>query len=165
MKRTILSLSLAALVLSSFSGVALAQGVAYSAEQKAKAEALYTESQAAIAPLMQQVKEKKAELNVQMVSANPDKAKIESLSKEIGALQGKIRVEQATLNSKLTKEGLSGYANCPGGMGMGMHDGMGMGRHGGKGEHGGHGAMGMMDDCPMMQQGGHEGMQHGQRHN
>ena len=97
-----------------------------------------------------------------MVSANPDKAKIESLSKEIGTLQGKIRVEQATLNSKLTKEGLSGYANCPGGMGMGMHDGP---MHKGQGMKGKHGDMsGMMGNCPMMQQGDHAGMQHG-KHN
>ena len=85
-----------------------------------------------------------------MSSVSPDKGKIESLSREIGELEGKMRSDRADLRAQLDKEGLpmGGYGMGHGyrmehryGMGNGYGPGM---HHGGYGSgHGyGHGGRG-----------------------
>ena len=64
---------------------------------------------------------KRAELDAQMSSVSPDKGKIESLSREIGELEGKMRSDRADLRAQLDKEGLP-----MGGYGMGTVTGWGI---------------------------------------
>ncbi len=83
-----------------------------------------------------------------MTSSTPDAAKIDSISKDIGALEGKIRAECAKVSKQLGAEGLpcvgmgggmgAGMGSCMGsGMGAGMGSGM-MNHNGGHGGSGGH---------------------------
>ncbi len=90
---------------------------------------------------------KQAELTAQLYSTTPDSTKIEGLSKEVGALQGKLMAARAKGNADLVKAGIPA-------MGQGMMGGMGMGGMG-------MGGMGM--DCKMMQ--GMGGMKHGNGNN
>lgn len=55
---------------------------------------------------MKQLLVKEAELKGQMGSVNPDSAKIESLSKDIGELKGKLLVDRVKMNQDFAKEGL-----------------------------------------------------------
>ncbi len=147
-----MALALAATAIFAFAGLAQARGMgggyghggghgygqgynapALTADQQAKAQKIFATHTAAVQPIQQQMIVKQAELQAQMISATPDSSKIEALSKEIGALRGKMLSERANLNAQLTKEGL------PVGSGYGM--GQGMGR-GGMGQGMGRGGMG-----------------------
>ena len=129
-------------------------------EQQAKMEKMHTEFLAATETTRQQLIMKNAELKAQMTSSNPDTAKIESISKDLGALEGKMRAECVKFKKLLGAEGLpcvgmgagmgKGMGGCMGDcMGSGMGSGMGKGMmkdcgskmagmHGGNGGHGGH---------------------------
>ncbi len=118
-------------------------------EQQAAMQKIFDEHYATVNPLRDQMIAKQTELTAQMNSQTPDAAKIEAISKELGAIRGKMAVEQVNLDSKLDKAGLSAFAGGRmGGMGMmgGQMNGMG-------------GQMGAMN-CPM--QGGGMGMMGGQ---
>lgn len=140
-----MSLALAMVSVMAFSGLAqargpmgggpgfggpMAGGSALTQEQQVKAQKIYADQYAAMSSVRQEMITKQAELQVQMVSATPDAAKIEALSKEIGALRGKMLVARNDMRAKLTKEGI------PTGPGYGMRAG---GMAGGRGGHGGHG--------------------------
>ena len=142
MKKTtfsIVSLALAAACVLSFSGIALARGAGnyggcpgYAAsgltpEQQTKAQQICTAQNEKMTTLRQQMIAKQAELQVQMVSATPDKAKIESISKELGELRGKMLVARTEISAQLQKEGI------PMNKGFGMGHGKGRGMHGGMG--------------------------------
>ena len=148
-----MTLALAATAIFAFAGLAQARGMgggyghggghgygqgynapALTADQQAKAQKIFATHTAAVQPIQQQMIVKQAELQAQMISATPDSSKIEALSKEIGALRGKMLSERANLNAQLTKEGL------PAGGGYGMGQGMGRGGMGRGGM--GHGGMG-----------------------
>jgi len=109
MKR-LLSLSLAAMLIALAANAAFAQESRYGSnltpEQAAKMEQFCAESRAAMKPIRQQIHAKRAELNEQINSTVPDKGKMETLAKELGALQGKLYLERANVNVKLIKEGL-----------------------------------------------------------
>ena len=122
-------------------------------EQQAKMEKMHTEFLAATETTRQQLIMKNAELKAQMTSSNPDTAKIESISKDLGALEGKMRAECVKFKKLLGAEGLP-CAGMGAGMGKGMGDCMGSGMgsgmmkdcgakmagmHGGNGGNGGHG--------------------------
>ena len=109
-------------------------------EQMAKMQELGAAHRAAVAPLMQQVQAKRAERDAQMYAATPDAAKIEALSKDIGALEGQIYAARASFNAQLAKEGVSGgWGGWCGDRAMAQ--GYGRGGHGGGhgGGYGGHG--------------------------
>ena len=122
-------------------------------EQQAKMEKMHTEFLAATETTRQQLIMKNAELKAQMTSSNPDTAKIESISKDLGALEGKMRADWVKFKKLLGAEGLpcvgmgagmgKGMGGCMGsGMGSGMMKDCGAkmaGMHGGNGGNGGHG--------------------------
>lgn len=99
---------------------------ALTAEQQAAAQKIFAAHLAVVQPIKQQLIVKQAELQAQMISATPNAAKVEALSKEIGGLRGKMLAERANMNAQLTKEGLP----AGGGYGMGRGAGQGVGRGG-----------------------------------
>ena len=156
MKKTTLrttSLALAAILVLGFAGISQARGhggwddgprynAPISPEQQEKAEKIFSSHYEKMDSVRQSLITKRAELDAQMSSPSPDKAKIESLSREIGELRGKMLAARTDLRAQLDKEGLPmgyghmgpGYGHMGSGYGMGMH-------HGGYG-HGGYGGRG-----------------------
>ena len=98
----------------------------------------------AVAPLQEQLASKRSELANVMNSDTPDKARIQELYQQIGALQGQIASAELDLAGKLGDSGRvnGGYGMHHGGIGSsrgyadGYYGGMGHGRMGG-GHHGG----------------------------
>lgn len=157
------TLALAAILVLGLAGLAQARGhgdwdggprynAPLSQEQEDKAQQIFSSHYEKTEAIRQALITKRAELQAQMVSNSPDKAKIESLSREIGELRGKMLAARTELRTQLDKQGLpmggygmgsgygmghSGYAMGHGGYGMG-HGGYGMG-HGGRGHGGGYG--------------------------
>ncbi|MBQ4566532.1 MAG: periplasmic heavy metal sensor [Desulfovibrio sp.] len=62
--------------------------------------------------LRQALMVKKAELNAQLISPTPDTAKVESLSREIGELRGKMLAARLNYKAELAKLGVS-FKGCP----------------------------------------------------
>lgn len=56
---------------------------------------------------LQSLSAKRNELDALLASPNPDSAKIESLSREIGELRGKVLAARAQIRSQLIQNGLS----------------------------------------------------------
>ena len=136
-----------------------------SPEQQATAQKLHSESLAGTNALRDALRAKRAELDAQLASPEPDKGKIESLSRDIGELRGKLMAARVDLRAKLAKEGIPadayaapapqgrpgpgyggpgygpGYGPCGGpdghGYGYGYHHGRRGGHHGGYGPRGG----------------------------
>lgn len=77
-----------------------------SPEQMEQAKKIFNESYAAQDSTRQALAVKRAELNAILSSANPDTAKIESLSREIGELRGKMLAARAETRAKLQQQGL-----------------------------------------------------------
>lgn len=141
-------LAFAALFVVTSAGIAEARGyggwggcpwygsAAITQEQQTKAQQIMSAQYEKMASVQQQMIVKQAELQAQMISPAPDKAKIESLAKEIGALEGKILVARSDAMILLKNEGVpmgGGYGMGPGrgrgmGPGRGMGNGMGPGR-------------------------------------
>lgn len=147
------TLALAAVLVLGLAGVSQARGYggrdggpcyndSISPEQQEKARGIFNSHYAKMDSVRQALITKQAELDAQMSSTSPDKAKIESLSREIGELRGKMLAARTDLRAQLDKEGLPmgyghmgpGYGHMGSGYGMGMH-------HGGYG-HGGYGGRG-----------------------
>lgn len=106
---------------------------------------MYTEYDAKILPLREQLYNKRMELAALHNSASPDQAKVQLLVKEIADLQATLYNTRLELDAKYqsTVPYGSGYQygmDCGMGMGMGMGGmGHGRGRGWGGGHHGGHG--------------------------
>lgn len=77
-----------------------------SASQQAALKKIWSENAAARKELRKALAAKRAELAEIMKSGKPDKAKIEGLSREIGALRGKMLVEGAEVHARLARAGL-----------------------------------------------------------
>lgn len=155
------TLALAAVLVLGFAGLAQARGhggwdggpgynAPLSQEQENKARQIFSSHYEKTEAIRQALITKRAELQAQMVSNSPDKAKIESLSREIGELRGKMLTARTELRAQLDKEGLpmggygmghGGYGMDHGGYAMG-HDGYGMGHRGYGMGHGGYGGRG-----------------------
>ncbi len=56
---------------------------------------------------LQALAEKRNELDAVLASPNPDPTRIETLSREIGELRGKVHSARASIRSQLAKKGLS----------------------------------------------------------
>ena len=105
-----------------YGGAAIAQ---LSPEKQAAFQKLHDAFAAKTAQLRADLGVKRAELNALVVAQNPDQAKIDALTKEIGDMQGKLLAERAAFRIQVNKEvGPIGW----GGMGYG---GMGYGGMGG----------------------------------
>jgi zinc resistance-associated protein len=153
--RNALVLALTLAFLTAFTGLASAQGHgmrgqgmmgggmgAMSPEQQATMQKLHTEHAAATAELRKQIFAKESELNAQIYAEKTDEAKVEALTKDIGALNAKLYAERVKLHRQMAKEGIMPMA----GSGCGM-----MAGKGGMKMHGGGMGMGMGGmNCPMM---------------
>ena len=114
-----------------------------SPEKQAAFQKLHTEFYTKTVQMRADLQVKRAELNAVAVSPNPDQGKIDTLSKEIGELGGKLLAERTRFRIQVAKEIGPEAAACFGGFGRGGHGGYGHRGHGGMG--GGMGAgMGMM---------------------
>ncbi|MDE6734914.1 MAG: periplasmic heavy metal sensor [Desulfovibrio sp.] len=110
------TLALAAILALGMAGAAQAAGRDYrpdaqaypgmSAEQQTKAKKIHDETVAATSETREKLRAKRAELDAQLASPEPDKDKIESLSREIGELRGKLMAARVDLRAKLAKEGI-----------------------------------------------------------
>lgn len=122
-------------------------------QQMEKAQKIYDDSYAEMEQAREALAAKRAELDRQLASNNPDRNRIEALSREIGELRGKMLTSRMDLRNKLASQGLppdcfgrwpgngygpgygSGYGPCWGGRGMMEGYGNGWYHHG----HGGWG--------------------------
>lgn len=115
-------------------------GAAYaqlSPEKQAALQKLQEAYFAKTAQLRADIGVKRAELNALSVTGNPDQAKIQALSKDLGDLVGKLTAERVQFRAQVAKEiGPTGLAGC-GGFGGGYGHGYGHGHMGG-----GYGMMG-----------------------
>jgi len=106
-----------------------------SPEKQAAFQKLHTDFYTKTVQMRADLQVKRAELNAVAVSPNPDQGKIDTLSKEIGDLNGKLLAERTRFRIQVAKEIGPEAAACFGG---------GMGGGFGHGHRGGHGAgMGM----------------------
>ncbi|EFL51734.1 putative zinc resistance-associated protein precursor [Solidesulfovibrio fructosivorans JJ]] len=99
-------------------------------EKQAAFQKLHDDYAAKTAQLRADLGVKRAELNALAVAQNPDQAKIDALTKEIGDMQGKLLAARTTFRIQVNKEiGPMGW----GGRGMGgfHHRGAGYGPCGG----------------------------------
>lgn len=126
-----------------------AYGMQLTPEQMEKARKIFTDNYAGMESTRQALAAKRAELAAQLDSPAPDRAKIESLSREIGELRGKMLSARAEVRANLAREGLPtdfygssapqrGYEYGPY---RGWHHGYGR-HHGGGWHHGWGGCMG-----------------------
>lgn len=84
-----------------------------SSEQQATARKLHSETLAGTSGIREKLHAKRAELDAQLASPEPDKDKIESLSRDIGELRGKLMAARVELRAKLAKEGIPMEACAP----------------------------------------------------
>lgn len=79
----------------------------------------------------QQIITKQAELQAQLIAANPDAKKIETITRDLGELEGKMLAERVRISRQLKDAGLPDFY-CNPGMGMGSGYGRGQYRHFGR---------------------------------
>lgn len=109
-------------------------------QQMEQAKKIFDDNYAATNDVRQQLTQKRNELDNLLASQNPDKDRIETLSREIGELRGKILSARVDARAQLAKEGLPADAFGPGapgprGFGRGNN---GWGQNGPQVWHGGH---------------------------
>lgn len=117
------TLALAAILALGAAGAAQAAGRDYrpdaqayaglTTDQQAKAKKIHDETVAATSETREKLRAKRAELDAQLASPEPDKGKIESLSREIGELRGKLMAARVDLRARLAKEGIPAEAFEP----------------------------------------------------
>ena len=124
-----------------------------SPEQLEQAKRIFQESYKDMEATRQALAAKRAELDSLLYSPNPDKAKIETLSREIGELRGKMLAARVETREKLQQNDLPeniygpdqpmrrGYGPRPEVWQGGRH------WHGHRRPHGGWGCPGMMGPC------------------
>lgn len=107
-------------------------------EQQTKARQIFQEHYAAMESTRQALALKRAELDNQLASPNPDRGIIETLSREVGELRGKMLSDRVALRAELEKHGLSTDLYAPDAPQRGPWDGRPeVWRHGrGHGHHG-----------------------------
>ena len=128
------TLALAAILALGAAGAAQAAGRDYrpdaqaypglTTEQQAKAKKIHDETVADTNDTREKLRARRAELDAQLASPEPDKSKIESLSREIGELRGKLMAARVDMRAKLAKEGIPAEAFEAG---PGPHRGFGPG--------------------------------------
>lgn len=117
-----------------------AYGMQLTPEQMEKARKIFTDNYAGMESTRQALAAKRAELSDQLNSTAPDRAKIESLSREIGELRGKLLSARAEVRANLAKEGLPVDFYGPNAPQRGYEYGPNRGWHHGHGPH--HGGWG-----------------------
>lgn len=108
-------------------------------QQLEQAKKIFQENYASTDAIRQQLAAKREQLNTVLSSDNPDKGQIESLSRQIGELRGKLLAARVDARKQLQQEGLPSDAYGPNAPGRSFHNGPevwnGGPRHG---RHGGH---------------------------
>lgn len=107
-------ISLSALVFALFLGAAMTcqaagpygYGPQLSPEQLQSAQKIFNDHYAGMDATRQALTAKRAELDAQLASPEPDSGRIEQLSREIGELRGKMLSARASVRSQLAKNGL-----------------------------------------------------------
>lgn len=79
---------------------------ALTAEQQMQAKKIFDESYEKTRKIRQTLGAKRAELDALLSSQDPDKVKIEDISREIGELRGNMISDRVEVRSKLAKAGL-----------------------------------------------------------
>jgi zinc resistance-associated protein len=102
-------------------------------EKQAEFQKLHDAYAAKTAQLRADLGVKRAELNALAVAPNPDQAKINALTQEIGTMIGKLMAEKTAFHIQVTKEIGPGVMGMGGMGGMGYHHGGGAGPCGGGG--------------------------------
>lgn len=97
------------------------------AEQQMQAKKIFDESYERTRNIRQALGAKRAELDALLSSQDPDKTKIEDLSREIGELRGKMISERVEVRRKLAEAGLP--ADLYGTEGFEENGGWRRGRH------------------------------------
>lgn len=75
-------------------------------QQRQQAERIFNENFSSMDQTRNELALKRDELNAELESSNPNRAKIESLSREIGELRGKMLNARLNARSQMLKEGL-----------------------------------------------------------
>lgn len=75
-------------------------------DQMAKAQKIFNDSFADMESTREALAAKRAELDQQLASPNPDRGRIESLSREIGELRGKMLSSRVDVRNRLASQGL-----------------------------------------------------------
>ena len=101
-------------------------------EQRAQMIKLHEEHRAAVAPLREQIAEKRMTLNALSRNPNTSPDELRALTADITSLRTQIRTVYNDFVAKMQKEGLP----CPG---FRFHDGYGPRHHDGYGRHHGYG--------------------------
>lgn len=116
--KKLFAFGIAALLLAGLQGEARAQeGLYYGCgrcagqpaltpEQQANARKIFNENYENTRNIREALGEKRAELDALLSAANPDKARIEDLSREIGELRGKMIAARVEVRNKLAQAGL-----------------------------------------------------------
>lgn len=127
-------------------------------EQMDKARKIWNDAYAEMENTRQALAARRAELDRQLASPNPDRDRITALSREIGELRGRMLAARVDARDKMAAQGLpsdcygrpwgnshsNGYGPCWGGYGMG---GMMDGNYGNGWRHHGHGWGGHRGGC------------------
>ncbi len=122
-------------------------------EQAEMARQIFNDNYAKMDATRKALTAKRAELDAELASQNPDTARIESLSREIGELRGRMLSGRVNVRSQLESQGLPtdyyaprpedyNYAPPPPPPARGWHHGRGYGYH-----HGGRGGWGCWGGC------------------
>ncbi|MBD5607890.1 MAG: periplasmic heavy metal sensor [Desulfovibrio sp.] len=140
----ICGLALAALIFAGMTGFADAaqrgNRNGLTPDQQRMAEEIFNENYAAMDATRRALTEKRALLDEEMASPNPDPAAIERLSREIGELRGRMLAARAKARAELVENGLSAdlYAPAYPGRGQSRDQGVWYGHRGHYGDRGGH---------------------------
>lgn len=128
-----------------------APGPQLTPEQMATIQKIFNENYAEMDATRQALTQKRAQLDAELANPAPDKNKIETLSREIGELRGKMLSSRAQVRSQLAKEGLPANPYGPGGD-YDWRDNsevwQGQGWHHRAPRHHGSGGYGMRGGCP-----------------
>lgn len=88
-------------------------GVRLTPDQMDAARKIFKDNYAAMDETRQALAEKRAELNALLASPTPDRVRVESLSREIGELRGKMLANRVEVRNELEKNGLPGDFYAP----------------------------------------------------
>lgn len=90
-------------------------GQRLSPQQRQQAEKIFNDNFASMEATRQALAEKRAELDDELQSDNPDTDKIEAISRQIGELRGKMLSARVKTRSQLAEQGLPDDFYGPGG--------------------------------------------------
>lgn len=91
-----------------FGGPGFGPGPQLTPEQQQQAQEIFNQQYANTESARQQLYAKRAELNALLASPNPDKGRIQALSREIGELNGVLLGARSEVRNQLQQKGIPG---------------------------------------------------------